>query len=76
MRSTCVVRTILLTFVLVSTETSNVQAQQLRVELKPGMLTNEGAVGDPSGIIDEQREIIGPPQGKPAISSMRTPSGS
>ncbi len=68
MRSTCVVRTILLTFVLVSAETSTGQAQQLRVELKSGMLTNEGAVGDPSGIIDEQREIIGPPQGKPATT--------
>ena len=36
-------------------------AQELRVELKPTMLTNEAEVGDPSGIIDEQRQIIGPP---------------
>ena len=41
-------------------------AQQLRVELKPTMLTNEAEVGDPSGLIDEQREIIGPPAGKPS----------
>jgi len=39
--------------------------QELRVELKPTMLTNEAEVGDPSGLIDEQREIIGPPAGKP-----------
>ena len=29
--------------------------QQLRVELKPAMLTNEAEVGDPSGLVDEQR---------------------
>ncbi len=40
-------------------------AQELRVELKPAMLSNEAEVGDPSGLIDEQREIIGPPAGKP-----------
>ena len=28
-------------------------AQELRVELKPAMLTNEAEVGDPSGLIDE-----------------------
>jgi hypothetical protein len=40
-------------------------AQEIRVELKAEMLTNEADVGDPSGLIDEQREIIGPPAGKP-----------
>jgi len=45
--------------------TSPTFAQQLRVELKPSMLTNEAEVGDPSGLVDEQREIIGPPAGKP-----------
>lgn len=43
-------------------------AQQLRVELKPTMVTNEAEVGDPSGLVDEQREIIGPPAGKPQSS--------
>jgi hypothetical protein len=43
-------------------------AQELRVELKPTMLVNEADVGDPSGIIDEQREIIGPPAGKPSTA--------
>ncbi len=38
-------------------------AQQLRVELDPSMVTAEG--GDPAGLVDEQREIIGPPAGKP-----------
>jgi hypothetical protein len=41
------------------------RAQQLRIELTPKMLTNETPVGDPTGIIDEQREIIGPPAGAP-----------
>ena len=40
-------------------------AQELRLELKPDMVTNEAEVGDPSGLVDEQREIIGPPAGKP-----------
>ncbi len=43
-------------------------AQQVRVELSPKMLTNEADVGDPSGLVDEQREIIGPPAGKPATT--------
>lgn len=42
--------------------------QQLRVELKPKMLVNEAEVGDPSGLVDEQREIIGPPAGKPSTT--------
>ena len=42
---------------------SSATAQQLRVELNPRMLTNEAEFGDPSGIVDEQREIIGPPAG-------------
>jgi hypothetical protein len=40
-------------------------AQHLRVELNPSMLTNEAGVGDPRGLVDEQREIVGPPAGKP-----------
>ncbi len=32
------------------------------------MLTNEADVGDPSGLVDEQREIIGPPAGKPTTT--------
>ena len=40
-------------------------AQQVRVELQSNMLINEADVGDPSGLVDEQREIIGPPAGKP-----------
>ena len=43
-------------------------AQELRVELKPAMLVNEAEVGDPSGLVDEQRQIIGPPAGKPATT--------
>lgn len=39
--------------------------QQRRVELSPAMLTHEGKAGDASGLIDEQREIIGPPVGTP-----------
>lgn len=40
-------------------------AQEVRIELNPRMLVNEADVGDPSGLVDEQREIIGPPVGKP-----------
>ncbi len=43
-------------------------AQQVRVDLQPKMLINEAEVGDPSGLIDEQREIIGPPAGQPSSS--------
>ncbi|TWU28830.1 hypothetical protein [Novipirellula artificiosorum] len=41
-------------------------SQQLRLDLKPVMLTNEAEVGDPAGLVDEQRDIIGPPVGKPS----------
>ena len=41
--------------------------QQVRVELTPAMVTNEAAFGDPSGMVDEQREIIGPPAGAPTM---------
>jgi len=61
-------RTILLACMLGSLGISVGRAQQLRVELKPEMLTNEATVGDPSGIVDEQREIIGPPHGQPATT--------
>jgi hypothetical protein len=51
--------------VVIAAFTAVTQAQHHRVELKPTMLTNEQDVGDPSGMIDEQREIIGPPVGRP-----------
>jgi len=50
---------------VVYTVTTAILAQEYRVELKPTMLTNEADFGDPSGLVDEQREIIGPPAGKP-----------
>lgn len=43
-------------------------SQETRVGLDPTMLTNEAEVGDPSGLVDEQRQIIGPPVGKPSKS--------
>ena len=42
--------------------------QELRVDLQPSMLVNEAEVGDPAGLIDEQRQIIGPPAGKPTTT--------
>lgn len=44
------------------------RAQEYRLELQPAMLVNEAGVGDPSGILDEQRQIIGPPAGKPTTT--------
>jgi hypothetical protein len=41
-------------------------AQEMRVELNPGMVKNEAGVGDPGGLVDEQRLIVGPPAGKPS----------
>ena len=64
--STMLIRAIL--FAAVFSGPSRGFAQQLRVELNPTMLTNEAEVGDPSGLIDEQRRIIGPPAGKPRTS--------
>ena len=49
-------------FLLLATLTS---AQELRVDLDATMVTNEADVGDPSGLVDEQRLIVGPPVGKP-----------
>ena len=43
-------------------------AQEVRVELLPRMLTNEAKQGDAAALVDEQREIIGVPAGKPATS--------
>lgn len=40
-------------------------AQQVRLELHPKMIVNEAEIGDPTGLVDEQREIIGPPAGEP-----------
>ena len=53
------------TAILVST-CLHVAAQELRVELNPGMVKNEADVGDPGGLVDEQRLIVGPPAGKPS----------
>ena len=39
--------------------------QESRVALDPKMVTNESTVGDPAGLVDEQRLIIGPPVGEP-----------
>ena len=55
----------LMLFVLFGFTAATAMAQQYRIELKPTMLTNEAQVGEPAGIIDEQREIIGPPAGAP-----------
>jgi hypothetical protein len=55
-------------FFLFGFTAATAMAQQYRIELKPTMLTNEAQVGDPAGIIDEQREIIGPPAGAPNTS--------
>jgi len=39
----------------------------LRIELNPKMMTNEADAGDMSGLVDEQREITGPPAGAPSV---------
>ena len=44
------------------------ECQQSRLDLKPSMLTNEAEFGDPAGLVDEQRDIVGPPVGKPTQS--------
>ena len=41
-------------------------AQELRVDLTPEMVINESETGDPTGLVDEQRLIVGPPLGKPS----------
>jgi len=45
--------------------TATAPAQELRIDLDATMLINEAGVGDPSGLVDEQRLIIGPPAGAP-----------
>ncbi len=55
-------------FAIVMAGILSASAQELRVELKPAMLVNEAEVGDPSGLVDEQRGIIGPPAGKPTTT--------
>jgi len=45
-----------------------VRAQETRIELKPTMITNETGLGEPDGLVDEQKLIIGPPTGKPTSS--------
>ncbi|MBM4092394.1 MAG: hypothetical protein FJ276_23665, partial [Planctomycetes bacterium] len=57
------VRVVLLVAIVVGATVA--KAQEVRIELQPSMLANEAAVGDPSGLVDEQREIIGPPAGAP-----------
>ncbi len=44
------------------------QEQQQRVELSAKMLTNEAQQGDAAALVDEQREIIGAPVGKPTTN--------
>jgi len=44
------------------------ETQETRVELAPKMIVNETDIGDPSGLVDEQKLIIGPPVGKPTNS--------
>jgi hypothetical protein len=60
--------TCLVLFTLVAAGILPASAQELRVELQPAMLVNEAEVGDPSGLVDEQRQIIGPPAGKPTTT--------
>ena len=36
---------------------SLVQAQELKLDLKPGMVANESELGNPEAIVDEQRLI-------------------
>lgn len=48
-------------------------AQQHRLDLTSGMLVNESDVGTPEMLVDEQREIIGPPVGMPT-SGWKIPS--
>jgi hypothetical protein len=48
--------------------TASLQAQETRVELKPSMIVNETGLGEPDGLVDEQKLIIGPPTGKPTSS--------
>ena len=40
-------------------------AQEMRIDLTPKMVINVEDIGDPSGLVDEQRLTAGPPAGKP-----------
>lgn len=66
-RHSCVqlAQSVCIAFVATAITAQYAVAQQLRVELQPKMVVNEAEVGDPSGLVDEQREIVGPPVGKP-----------
>jgi hypothetical protein len=44
----------------------HVHGEDLRLDLSPEMIDSEGRKGDPTGLIDEQRAIIGPPVGTPS----------
>ena len=58
----------ILAAMLVSIGLSPLAAQETRVELKPSMIVNETDLGEPNGLVDEQKLIIGPPTGKPTSS--------
>ena len=38
-------------------------AQEMRLDLAPGMVTNETNIGEPEGMVDEQKLTAGPPAG-------------
>ena len=46
--------------------TSRAPGREIRIELAPTMVRNLSEVGDPAGLVDEQKLIIGPPVGKPS----------
>ena len=52
----------------VSGAAASLWAQETRVDLNPKMVVNESDVGEPAGLVDEQRLIVGPPVGKPSSS--------
>lgn len=41
---------------------------EVRLKLDPARIVNESDIGDPSGLLDEQDKIIGPPAGSPDSS--------
>jgi len=59
-------RTIPCTALLLAGLLGALNAQETRLELRPSMVVNEADVGDPGALVDEQRQIIGPPAGKPS----------
>ncbi len=59
-------RTATIIGLLTATAFSHLLGQEVRLELNRDMVVNEADVGDPGGMVDEQRQIIGPPAGKPS----------